>query len=62
MILLLAKYFLGDQTMKNEKCGACGTYGGEEKCVEVLCRHLKEEPLKRPWNSWGGGGNIKMHL
>jgi hypothetical protein len=28
------KYFSGDQTEKTEMGGACGRYGGEEKCVQ----------------------------
>ena len=29
------KYFSGDHIKKNEKDGACGTYGVEERCVQV---------------------------
>jgi hypothetical protein len=32
MILLLTKY-MGDHTKKNEMGGACGMYGGEERCM-----------------------------
>ena len=27
------KYYSGDQIKKNEMGGACGTYGGEERCL-----------------------------
>lgn len=29
-----SKYYSGGQIKKNEMCGACRTYEGEEKCIE----------------------------
>jgi hypothetical protein len=34
MLCTLTKYHSGDQIMTNEMGGACGTYGGQEKCTE----------------------------
>jgi hypothetical protein len=34
MISTLHYKFLGDQIKENEKCGACGTCGENEKCVQ----------------------------
>ena len=31
---VLIQYCAGDQIEKNEMCGACGTYGGEERRVQ----------------------------
>jgi hypothetical protein len=31
-----SKYYSGGQIKKNEMCGACRTYEGEEKCIEGL--------------------------
>jgi hypothetical protein len=36
MIVLLPKCYLGDQIKNNEMGGACGTYGGEKRCIQVL--------------------------
>ena len=33
-LLLLTKYYLGDPIKKNEMVGACGTYVGQERCIE----------------------------
>jgi hypothetical protein len=30
---LLCKYYSNDEMEKNEMGGACGTYGGEERCI-----------------------------
>jgi hypothetical protein len=30
-------YYLGNQTKKNEMGRACGTYGGQEKCLQGFC-------------------------
>jgi len=32
--VLLTQYFWGDKIKKNEICGACSTYGGEERRIE----------------------------
>jgi hypothetical protein len=32
----VAKYYQGDQITKNEMCGACGTYGGEERRTQCF--------------------------
>jgi hypothetical protein len=34
--VLLTKYYSGDQIKNNEMGSACGTYGGEERCVQGL--------------------------
>ena len=33
-ILLLTKYYLSDPIKKNEMGRACGTYVGQERCIE----------------------------
>jgi len=33
-VLLLTRYYSVDQIEKNEICGACNTYGGEERCIQ----------------------------
>jgi len=30
-------YYSGDQIKKNELGGACGTHGGQEKCIQGYC-------------------------
>jgi hypothetical protein len=37
--------------MNNEIGGACGTYGAEERCVEVR-RSQRKGPLGRPRRRW----------
>ena len=32
--VLLTQYFVGDKIEKNEMGGACGTYGGRERCAQ----------------------------
>jgi len=34
LYLPLTKYYSGDQIEKNEMGGACGMYGGEERCIQ----------------------------
>jgi hypothetical protein len=31
---LLTRYYLDDQIKNNEMGGACGTYGGQERCIQ----------------------------
>jgi hypothetical protein len=45
----------------NEKGGACGTYGGEGKCVRLLLRKPeRKSPLGRPRCSWEDNININL--
>jgi hypothetical protein len=32
--VLLSKYYSDDQIENNEMSGACGMYGGKERCIE----------------------------
>jgi hypothetical protein len=34
IIVIITKYFSGDQIKKNEMGGACSTYGWEERCIQ----------------------------
>ena len=36
MYLLLTKCYSGDHLEKNEMSGACGMYGGEERCIQCF--------------------------
>jgi len=36
IILLLTKYYTGDQIKKNEMGRACGTYGRQERCIYMV--------------------------
>ena len=46
MILLLTKYYLDYQVKEDEMYGACGTYGGEEKCIPgFLTKPERMKPL-----------------
>jgi len=36
MIVLLAQYCSGDKIEKNEMCGACSMYGGEERRIQCF--------------------------
>jgi hypothetical protein len=50
--ILLTQYCACDKTEKNEMGGACGAYGGGERCAQ--------RPLGRPRRRWED--NIKMDL
>jgi len=56
--VLVIKYYWGHQIKKNEVGGACGMYGGEERCIMGLGggEHEGESPLGRCEDS------IKMDL
>jgi hypothetical protein len=41
--VLLTQYCSGDKIEKNEMSVACSTYGGEERCIQVLGGELGEE-------------------
>jgi hypothetical protein len=41
---VLTRYYSGDQ-MKGEMGGACGTYGGEKRCIRVLVRRPEGKRL-----------------
>jgi hypothetical protein len=57
--VLLTKYYSVDQMKKNEMDGACGTYGGQERCLQGFGGEtLGKEPLGRPRRRWED--NIKM--
>ena len=51
------QYYSGDQIRKNEMGGACGTHGGQEKCIQGYCG--KADGL-RPRGRWDD--NTKMDL
>jgi len=58
---LLTKYRSGDQTKKNEMDRACGTYGGQERCMHGFgCRREARMLIGRSRRRWEG--NIKMDL
>jgi hypothetical protein len=64
VFVLLTKYFLGDQIKKNGIGRACGTYGGDESCIQCLGVETwwKDTtwPLGIPRHRWAD--NIKMDL
>ena len=45
--MLLSKYYSGYQIKKNEMGGACGTCGGEERCMYGYCEGDMKETT---WN------------
>jgi hypothetical protein len=50
---------VGDKFKKNETGGACGTYGGEERCIQGLVGKPEgNRPLGRHRRGWED--NIKM--
>ena len=55
-------YSAGDKIEKNEMGGACGTYGGRERCAQGFGGEKPEgkRPLGRPRRRWED--NIKMDL
>jgi hypothetical protein len=40
--VLLIKCYFGDQIKEDEMGHACGMYGGEEKCIQILAEKMKE--------------------
>jgi hypothetical protein len=57
--VLCREYYSGDPVKQNEMGGACGTYGGEKRCIECFVRRLEEtRSLVKPRNSMEY--NIKM--
>jgi hypothetical protein len=42
MMVLLIKYYSGDQIEKIQMGAACGTYGGEKRRIYVLKGNLKD--------------------
>jgi hypothetical protein len=59
--VLLTKYHLGDQIEKSEMGGACGMYGGQERCIQGLVgRHDWKRPFGRPRSRWDD--NVKIDL
>ena len=54
---VLLSILLGDQLKKNEMGGACGTHGGQEKCIQGYCGRADG---KRPGGRWDD--NTKMDL
>ena len=54
----LTQYCAGDKIEKNEMGGACGTYGGRERCAQG--KREGKRPLGRPRRRWED--NIKTHL
>ena len=54
-------YCAGGKIEKNEVGGACGEYGGGERCAQVLVGKPEgKRPLGRPRRRWED--NIKMDL
>ena len=52
---------MGDKIKKNEMGGACGTYGGRERCAQGFSGETEgKRPLGRPRRRWED--NIKMDL
>ena len=59
--VLLTKYCAGDKIEKNETGGACGMYGGRERCAQGFGGKPEGNgPLGRPRRRWED--NIKMDL
>jgi len=68
-MILLTKYYSGDQIERNEIGGACGTFGGEESCVQGSVgkpegkrphgrlRRRWEDNIIRIFRKWDGGVN-----
>jgi hypothetical protein len=51
----------GDQVKKTEMGRTCGTYGGEERCMQGFYGKLEgKRPLERPRRRWED--NIKIDL
>jgi hypothetical protein len=59
--VLFTQYRARDKIEKNEMGGACSTYGGRVRCVQVLVRKTEgKRPLGRPRRRWED--NIRMDL
>jgi hypothetical protein len=59
VIVILVKYYLGDQLVKVEMGGKCGMHGGCERCIQVFgegnrplgrTRHRREGNIKTDFN------------
>jgi hypothetical protein len=48
-----ALYYLYDQIEKNEMGGACGMYGGEDRCIQSFRRETWEKETTWKYD-WGG--------
>ena len=59
--MLLTQYCAGGKIEKNEMGGACGAYGGGERCAQGSGGETKgKRPLGRPTCRWED--NIKIDL
>ena len=60
-VVLLAQYCADDKIENNEMGGACGTYGGKERCTQGFGGKPEgKRPLGRPRRRWED--NIKIDL
>jgi hypothetical protein len=61
LLLPSTKYYSGNQIEKNEMGGACGTYGGGERCIPDFGGRAEGRlPLGRPRRRWEY--NVKTDL
>jgi hypothetical protein len=56
--VLFAKYHSGDEVKKTEMGRTCGTYGGDQRCIQGFSGERR--PLGRPRRRWKD--NIKMDI